>query len=312
MGSVQNSQGIPTAQLNQIEAFAAVADQGGFAAAARVLGRDASVVSRRVDALEARLGVRLLSRTTRRVALTEVGGAYLRRVREIVSELAAAEAEALESAATPRGLLRVSMPLIFARLWIVPWLPAFLERNPLIEIEMHYDDRYVDLVAEGFDLAIRMGQLPDSSLVVRRIASFETVLCAAPSYLAAHGAPERLEDLSRHRCLGVHKAEFWPEWRMRRGDERATVRVNGQLRFNDGGSMVLAGVHGGGILLASQWSGGKELADGRLVRVLPEWRYDRDCAVQIVLPHGRLLPAKTRLFIDRVVEEFTPVPPWAR
>lgn len=305
-------QGWSGPRLDQIAAFAAVADGGGFAPAGRLLGRDASVIARRVDALEARLGVRLLSRSTRRVSLTEVGETYLRRVREILSELAAAEAEATEGAASPRGLLRISMPLTFAQRWVVPWLPAFLNRHPLIEVELHHADRYIDLVGEGFDLAIRLGELPDSSLIVRRIASYDTVLCASPSYLAAHGTPERLEDLEHHRCLGVTLPHLWPEWRLRRGDERASARVGGQMRFDDGGTMVLAAVHGAGIVLASQWSSGRELADGRLVRVLPEWRYDREGAVQIVMPQGRLVPAKTRLFIDRVVQEFTPVPPWAR
>jgi DNA-binding transcriptional LysR family regulator len=307
---MQKKQERPEPRLGQIEAFTTVADQGSFAAAARMLGRDASVISRRIDALEARLGVRLLSRTTRRVTLTDVGIVYLQRVRAVLSELSAAEAEAMEQASQPRGLVRVSTSLTFARQWIIPWLPAFLRQHPLIEVELHHGDQFSDLVAGGIDFAIRIGELPDSSLKVRRLADFETILCAAPAYLAEHGTPKQIEDLQQHRCLGLTQPHLWPEWRLRRGSERVTVQVSGQMRLDDGGMMVLAAVNGGGIALASEWSSSRELAEGRLVRVLPEWRYDRDGAIQIVLPPGRLVPAKTRLLIERVAAEFSPNAPW--
>lgn len=299
-------------QLDEIETFAAVAEHGGFAAAARVLAKDPSVLSRRVDALERRLGVRLLARTTRKVALTEVGAVYLRKVRIILAELAAADGEATEAAARPRGLLRVTMPRTFARLWVVPWLPAFLRDYPEIEIDLQLGDRFFDLVAEGFDLAIRFGSLADSSLTVRHLASFQTVLCASPAYLAEAGTPHTPEDLKNHRCLGLTVPNFWPDWRLRRGDERATIHAPAQFRTDDGSSMVLAALEGGGIMLAAEWSCGRHLAEGRLVRVLPDWRLDVEGSAQIVLPPGRLVPAKTRLFIERVVAEFSPSAPWAR
>lgn len=300
------------AHLEQIEAFAAVAEHGGFVAAARVLGRDASVISRRLDALEKRLGVRLLSRTTRRVAVTEIGATYLRRVQAILAEMAAADLEAAEVAAEPRGLLRLSMPATFARLWVAPWLPDFLARHPHLQVELHHGDRFVDLVSEGFDAAIRLGVLQDSSLIVRRLAGFETVLCASPAYIATHGAPAQPQDLRHHACIGLALPQLWPDWRLRRGDDSVTVRVAGPLVSDEGGSMTVAGVHGAGIMLASEWSIGPDLASGRLVRVLPEWRYDRTSAVHIVMPRGRFTPAKTRAFVDRLVREFTPDPPWRR
>jgi DNA-binding transcriptional LysR family regulator len=302
----------PGAQLEQIEAFAAVAEHGGFAAAARVLGRDASVLSRRLDALEARLGVRLLSRTTRRVALTETGAGYLRRVQAILAEMSAADVEAAEGSAEPRGLLRLSSSSTFAQLWVVPWLPAFLEKHPHLRVELHHGDRFVDLVSEGFDLVLRIGALPDSSLVVRRLAGFETILCASPSYIASRGAPERPEDLAAHACLGLALPGAWPEWRLRRGEQRTTVRVAGPLVSTEGGSMVVAGLNGGGIMVASEWSVGRDLAAGRLVRVLPDWCFDHASAVHVVLPPGGFVPAKTRAFVDRLVQEFTPTPPWDR
>lgn len=300
------------AHLEQIEAFAAVAEHGGFTAAARALGRDASVVSRRLDALEARLGVRLLSRTTRRVALTETGTSYLRRVQAILAEMSSADVEASEGSAEPRGLLRLSMPATFARLWVAPWLPDFLRMHPHVRIELHHGDRFVDLVSEGFDGAIRLGVLQDSSLIVRRLAGFETVVCASPAYIAAHGAPQRPQDLEHHACLGLSLPHLWPDWRLRRGDDRITVRVSGPIVSDEGGSMTAAGVHGAGIMVASEWSIGQDLASGRLMRVLPEWCYDWTSAVQIVLPPGRFVPAKTRVFVERLVHEFTPVPPWKR
>jgi DNA-binding transcriptional LysR family regulator len=297
-------------QLEQIETFAAIAEHGGFAAAARLLGKDPSVLSRRIEALERRLGVRLLARTTRKVALTEVGAAYLQKVRIILAELVAADVEATEGAARPRGLLRVTMPRTFARLWITPWLPAFLREYPELEVELELGNRYFDLVAEGFDLAIRFGGLADSSLIVRHLASFETIICASPAYLAEEGTPETLDDLKGHRCLGLMIPNFWPDWHLRRGDERASVRVSGQFRCDDGGSMVAAGLDGGGIMLAAQWSIGRYLASGQLTRVLPEWRMDHEGNAHIVLPPGQLVPAKTRVFIERVIAEFTPSPPW--
>jgi DNA-binding transcriptional LysR family regulator len=300
------------AHLEQIEAFAAVAEHGGFAAAARVLGRDASVLSRRLDALEARLGVRLLSRTTRHVALTEAGAGYLQRVQSILAEMSAADVEAAEGSAEPRGLLRLSLSASFAQLWVVPWLPAFLEAHPHLRVELHHGDRFVDLVAEGFDLALRIGALPDSSLVARRLAGYKTVLCASPAYIAARGAPEQPEDLVGHACLGLAVPGWWPEWRLRRGELRITVRVAGPMVSTEAGSMIVAGLNGGGIMVASEWSVGRDLAAGRLVRVLPEWCVDHVSTVHIVLPPGRFVPAKTRAFVDRLVQEFTPTPPWNR
>lgn len=297
-------------QLEQIGAFAAVAEHGSFASAARVLARDPSVLSRRVDALERRLGVRLFARTTRKVALTEVGAQYLSKVRLILAELSAADVEAAEGATRPRGLLRVTMPRTFARLWVVPWLPQFLRDYPEIELELALGDRYFDLVAEGFDLAIRFGALSDSSLIVRHLASFETILCASPEYLADAGMPLSPADLQNHRCLGLKVPNYWPDWRLRRGEERVTVNVPRQLTTDDGSSMVVAALNGAGIMLAAEWSCGKLVNEGRLVRILPDWRMDHEGNAQIVLPPGRLVPAKTRLFMERVVADFTPMAPW--
>lgn len=299
-------------QFEQVEAFAAVLEHGGITAAARALGRDPSVISRRLDALEERLGVRLLSRTTRRIAATEAGTAYLRRVRAVLGELSAADTEAAESAAAPRGLLRLSLPAEFARRWIAPWLPDFVAAYPDVRLELLHTERFVDLVAEGFDAAVRIGELTDSNLVVRRLASFDTILCAAPAYLAGRGAPARPEELEGHACLTFPKPRYWPDWRLRSDSGRAIQRISGPILSDEGEGLLLACLGGAGILPAPEWAVGRELAKGRLVRVLPEWRFDIDGAVQVVLPPGRLVPAKVRVFIDRLVQDFTPTAPWLR
>ncbi|QWP77105.1 LysR family transcriptional regulator [Lysobacter sp. K5869] len=299
-------------ELQQIEAFAAVAEHGGFAAAARALGRDASVVSRRIDALEARLGVRLLSRTTRRVALTEVGRIYLQRVQAILGELSAADVEAAEAAAAPQGLLRLALPAAFAQRWIAPWLSQFLADYPKLRLELSHTDRFVDLIADGFDAAVRIGELADSRLVARRLAGFETLLCAAPAYLQRRGHPQRPDDLQRHACLGMPKARFWPEWKLVGGRQRSVQRIDAAIVSDDGEGLLAACIGGAGIVPAPEWLIGRELAQGTLVRVLPQWRMDYDGAIHVVLPPGRLVPAKTRAFVDRLAREFDPQPPWLR
>jgi DNA-binding transcriptional LysR family regulator len=300
------------AHLEQIEAFAAISEHRGIAAAARALGRDPSVISRRLDALEARLGVRLLSRTTRRITITEAGAAYLRRVQTILAELSAADVEATEGAAMPRGVLRLSLPAAFARRWIAPWLSDFTRAYPALRLELVHSDHFVDLVSEGFDAAVRIGQVPDSSLLVRRLAVFDMVLCAAPAYVARAGAPARPEDLAHHACLCAPRPRYFPDWRLCRGTERVIQPVSGPFISDEVEGLLAACLGGAGILPAAEWLTGQELAEGRLVRVLPGWRLDDEDAIQIVLPPGRLVPAKTRAFIDRLVQEFTPVPPWQR
>ncbi len=299
------------AQLEQIEAFAAVAEHGGITAAALAIGKDPSVVSRRLDALEARLGVRLLARTTRRVNVTEAGATYLQRVQTVLSELSAADIEASEGAAEPRGTLRLALPGPFAHRWIAPWLPEFLRSYPALRLELSHSDRIVDLVAECFDAAVRLGELKDSSLVARRLAGFDGILCASPTYLAEHGALNRPEELAKHACLGNTMPQFWPEWRLRStGGERIQQRVDGPLVSDEREGLIEACMGGAGIMPAAEWMVGREIADGRLVRVLRDWRFDYDWAIHVVLPPGRLVPAKTRAFIDRFAREFVPGPPW--
>ena len=290
-------------RYGQAEAYVAVVEQGGFAAAARALGRDPSVVSRRVDALERRLGVRLLARTTRKVSVTEAGAAYFRRLQALMGEFDAADAEASEGASVPRGVLRLSLPAAFARRCIAPWLADFVAAHPQLRLELAHGNHYVDLVAEGFDAAVRIGELADSSLVARRLGSAEVVLCAAPAYLERRGLPRHPRELARHACLTFPKPRFWPEWRLTDGRLQVSQAIAGPIVSDDDEGLLVACAGGAGIMPAPAWMVAGELRSGALVRVLPRWRFDFDAAVHVVLPPGRLVPAKTRVFVERLAGE---------
>lgn len=286
--------------LEQLMAFVAVAATGSFTEAAKNVGRDASVISRRVSQLETKLGVRLLSRTTRRVALTEVGLLYHRRVQTLLDELAVATREATEVAASPQGLLRVSVPATFGRQWIAPLLPSFIARHPLIRVDIRFSDRLVDVVADGFDVAIRVGVLRDSTLTSRKIASYRNLLVAAPSYLARHGKPKEPEDLAQHACLGFSGHADWPDWLMMKNGKRRTVRPAGPLIADNSEVVLMAAIAGAGITFTPDWLAGPEIRAGRLVEVLPGWSGKAEGGVYAILPPGHLIPTKTRLFVDEV------------
>lgn len=288
--------------LEQLGAFIAVGESGSFTEAAKKLGRDASVISRRVSQLEQRLGVRLLSRTTRRVALTEVGAIYHRRVQALLDELASASREASDVAASPQGLLKVSLPLTFGRHWVAPLLPSFLARHPQIRIDARFSDRLVDVVAEGFDVAIRVAVLRDSTLTSRRIASYRNLLLAAPSYLAAHGTPRTPTDLLQHACLGFSGHAAWPDWPLMKEGKRKTLRPAGPLIADNSEVVLAAAIEGAGIIFTADWLAGPAMREGKLVEVLPGWGGTGDGGVYAILPPGRLIPTKTRLFVDEIAK----------
>jgi DNA-binding transcriptional LysR family regulator len=288
--------------LEQLAAFVAVAETGSFTEAAKKLARDASVISRRVSQLEQQLGVRLLSRTTRRVALTEVGALYHHRVQGLLDELAIASREASEVAASPQGLLRLSVPVTFGRQWVAPLLPGFLARHPQIRIDARFSDRLVDVVADGFDVAIRVGVLRDSTLTARKIASYRSLLVAAPSYLARHGKPKSPAELAKHACLGFSGHADWPDWLMMKDGKRKTVRPTGPLVADNSEVVLMAAVEGAGITFTPDWLAGPEIRAGRLVEVLPGWGGKAEGGVYAILPPGRLIPTKTRLFVEAIAK----------
>ncbi len=298
--------------IAEMAAFAAVAEQGSFTQAAAVLGRDATVLSRRVQSLERRLGVRLLTRTTRHVALTEAGAAFLTRAQAICATLHDAEEEATTyGRGDPRGTLRLALPATFGRMWIAPYLPEFLAAYPRVSIDVSYSNRFVDLVVEGFDVAVRLGELADSRLVARRIAPRRRLLCAAPAFLERHGEPARPEDLAHAPCLAFTGLASHPNWTLINSKgEHVTIRAQGPLVSDDAEALVHAAAQGLGIMLSTDWLVGRELAAGSLVPILTEWLPRDEGAIYAVVPSNRLLPAKTRAFIDWIAGRFSPRVPW--
>lgn len=291
-------------RLGEMAAFVEVVDKGGFTEASRRLGLSKSAVSKAVAALEARLAVRLLTRTTRRVTPTELGLAYYDRARLVLA--GAEEADSLVTAmqATPKGLLRLSAPVAFGVGQVAPALADFLEAYPVVEVQMQLEDRFVDLIAEGFDLAIRIGALVDSSLRVRRLAETRCVLVASPGYLKRHGTPRGIDDLGGHRLLHTSHLASANFWRLRApsGDERQ-VRVGAGLTVNNGEALMKAAEAGAGIAMVPDFMIGDALAASRLVEVLPGRPADI-LGVHAVYPQGRFQQPKLRAFVDFLADRF--------
>ncbi|MER8705447.1 LysR family transcriptional regulator [Mesorhizobium sp. M0751] len=302
------------AALVEMAAFAAIAEARSFTKAAARIGRDATILSRRLASLEERLGVRLLHRTTRSVSLTEAGSEFLVRVRAILAAVDEAEAAASAHAGGgPRGVLRLALPGSFGRMWIGPLLPQFLAEFPDVRIEAEFSNRFVDLVAENFDVAVRLGALEDSRLVARKVATRRRLLCAAPSYLARRGTPTEPEALLEHSCLGFSGFQTFPAWEMTDSSgRRVSIEVSGPLVTDDAEVLVEAAVQGVGLMMSTDWLVGRELADGRLVPVLEDWTLADEGAVYVVMPSAKGQAAKTRAFADWIGKRFAPVPPWRR
>jgi DNA-binding transcriptional LysR family regulator len=297
--------------LEELEAFVAVAERGGFAAAAKRIERDPSVLSRRVSQLEARLGVQLLARTTRSVSLTDAGASYLKRAQVVLEELAAADREASDKAATLKGTIRATFPNTFGRMWIAPLLPKFLSAHPLIRIDATFTDRFTDLVAEGFDIAVRVGVMRDSTLIARKLAGHRTLLCASPRYLAQRGNPRSPDELAQHSCLGFSRYSFWPDWPLQKGAMRKLVRPVCPFVTDNAETALMAAIDAAGIVLTADWLAGPALRAGKLVEVLPGWNVKGDGGVYALLPPGKLISAKSRAFVDHLAEGLRRAPDWA-
>jgi len=295
-------------EADQAAAFLAVVESGSFSAAGRKLGRDGSVMSRRVAALEARLGIRLLERSTRRVSPTEAGIRFRDRMRNAMEMVRAAEDEARALAVAPTGLLRLTLPVTFGRMWIAPRMPEFLARYPSIRVEALYADRYIDLIDEGFDAGVRVGELNDSRLIGRRLAMSRRLLCAAPSYLGRRSALKEPDDLLRHDCICFTRLTTHPSWHLHRDGKNRTVRIRGRMETDDAEAVVQAALAGTGIVMAADWLVARELADGRLVPVLTDWTVAGESGVSVVRPSVQHEPAKTRAFVDWVVGVFADRP----
>lgn len=290
------------ASFEELAAFVAVVEANGFSTAAKVIGRDPTILSRRVSQLENRLGVRLLSRTTRSVVLTEVGTTYYGRIRALLDELDSASLEASNLASSPQGLLRVSLPSTFGRQWVSPLLSGFITKHPKIKIDARFSDRVVDLVAENFDVAIRVGSLRNSTMKAKKIASFRYILVASPEFISKHGLPDTPDDLERFSCLGFTNFSFWPEWKLIKDGVRKTVRPESPFITDNSEAMLSAAIDGIGIALAADWLAGPAIRASKLVEVLPGWEGDLGGGIYAIMPPGRLVPTKTRLFVDEITE----------
>lgn len=295
--------------ISDLDIFARVARTGNMSAAGREMGLSPAVVSKRISQLEERLGARLFQRTTRHLTLTETGAGYFKRVVDILSLCEEAEDFVSRRNTKPRGLLKVTMPTAFSRLHVAPYIDDFLARYPEIELHVHVSDAFVDIIREGFDLAIRIGELEDSSLVARRIAPDTRVLCAAPSYVEKHGAPKNLPDLEVHNCLVADSVEVW---RLDGPEGEVQVRPYGTVRSDSGEfvrELVLSGV---GLGLLSTWDVGPALRSGSLRVVLPAYRGAASTGVHAVYPSREFMPAKVDVLIEFLADLYGPVPYWEK
>ena len=288
-------------RLTSLTVFVRVVDSAGFSAAARRLNMSTTMVSNHVQALEDRLGARLLNRTTRKVSLTEVGKAYYERCTQILADLEQADQIAGALQSTPRGTLRLYTSTHIIR-FIGPVVAEFLALYPEASIDLSIGERMVDLIEEGFDLAIRTIPSPDSSLIVRQVTRWRHILCCSPDYLAGHEPLLRLADLQRHNCLRYAFYPFGDEWRFSGPDGApASVRVSGNLVSSSGETLRTAALRGLGILLTPGFVAAEDLEAGRLVPVLTDYR-PVELAINAVYPHRHLLSAKVRVFIDLLAD----------
>lgn len=293
--------------ITDMEIFARVVGAGSMSAAGREMGLSPAVISKRIRRLETRLGTRLLQRTTRQLALTEAGQGFYERVVTILASIEEAETFVTRRSTMARGTLKVTAPTSFGRLHIAPYLGRFIEEHGDLQINLVLSDEFVDVVAEGYDLAIRIAALDDSSLVAKRLAPVNRVLCASPSYLQKHGTPTSIEELESHVCLAA--AQQVP-WRLEGPHGPVSARPSGPLTTNSNEVVREAVLAGLGIALRSTWDVGPELAAGRLKIVLPTYRASDRVGVHAIYPTRRFLPAKVRLFIDFLAELYSPRPYW--
>ena len=295
--------------ITDLEIFARVARTGNMSAAGREMGLSPAVVSKRVSLLEERLGARLFQRTTRQLTLTETGEGFFKRVVDILSLIDEAEDFVSRRNTNPRGVLKVTAPTAFGQKHMAPFLTQFMQKFPEIEIDIQLTDNYVDIIREGLDLAVRIGELKDSSLVARKLAPDNRVICAAPKYLEKAGVPTKLADLEFHNCLSSGAQDTW---RVEGPDGARQVRVKGNIRTNSGDflrELLLAGM---GLGLRSTWDVAEELRSGALKVVLPEYRGSQNMAVYAVYPCRDFMPAKVSVFIDFLADLYGNEPHWDR
>ncbi|HEV2612989.1 MAG TPA: LysR family transcriptional regulator [Noviherbaspirillum sp.] len=298
-------------RLEEMMTFAKVVETKSFSATAQALGTSKSLVSKQISSLESALGVRLLNRTTRRMSLTEIGAAYYEHCARIAQEIDAAAETVTQLQAEPRGVLRLTSPVIFASLHLAPAMQSFLKRYENVEIELNANDRIVDIVEEGYDLAIRITDHPAQTMVARVIAPVRWVTCAAPAYLERYGIPQTPQDLLQHRCL-VYQGipALRSGWHYRIGNKEVSLAVTGNCRVNNSEVLLHMALDGMGIIMFPTYILGPHLKSGRLQAILPDSIANPDMSLYATYLPNRYMQPKVRAFIDHLMEHFGPQPHW--
>lgn len=294
-----------------MQVFSRVAALGSLSAAARSLRISQTMTTKHIAAIEKRLGVKLLHRTTRRLTLTEAGRRYLEATDRILTAIDEAEAIAAADRIDVQGTLRVNVPVSFGVREIAPLMPEFARAYPAVKVELGLNDRVVDLIEEGWDLAVRIGRLAESTMIARKLTSCRTVVCAAPAYLAERGTPATVAELSHHNCLGYTLsrtlgADTWAFG----SNGTAVVAISGNLRASNGDTLVTAALAGQGLIYQPAFLVNAELRAGRLISIPLDHPTLEMPGIFAVYPSERQPPAKVRVFIDFLVQRFSPVPPW--
>ncbi|WP_233837640.1 LysR family transcriptional regulator [Paraburkholderia sp. ZP32-5] len=299
-------------RLRAYEVFVTVVKRGSFTRAADALDTSPANVTRYVNELEAHLGARLLNRTSRKLSLTGSGETLYARCKSILDDVAETEGLVSSASVEPRGRLRINAPVSFGILHLAPLWPEFMRRYPQVELDVALIDRVVDIVDEGYDLAIRISRAGSANQAARKLATSTNILCASPDYLARRGYPVAPADLIDHQCIGYSYAATGDEWQLIDGKGKAhVVKVNCAMRSNNGDTARAAALAGQGVIWQPTFLVGDDLRAGKLVRILPKYRLP-DIDVLALYPSRRHLSAKTRAMIDFLVDAFGGVPPWER
>ncbi len=297
-------------KLTSMKVFATVAKSGSFAAAAKDLGISRAMATKHVMHLENALGVRLLNRTTRRISLTEAGASYLERCLQILEDIEETELAVTQLHTEPQGLLRMSTPPFFGTFHLAPTIAAYLAQYPKVRVDLMVRGGTVDVVSEGLDLAICLGELPDSSLIARKLASSPRIVCGASSYFEKHGMPKTPQDLKHHNCLINWGFEPHDHWKFNGPDgEPIIVKVSGTMQANTADPLRLAAIHGLGLVVLPTYIVGQDLRKERLQAVLEDYALP-SMDIYAVYPHRRHLSAKVRTFLDFLAERLHPIPYW--
>ncbi|MYM88715.1 LysR family transcriptional regulator [Rugamonas sp. FT82W] len=299
-------------RLRALEVFVEVVRREGFARAAEALDTSPANVTRYISDLEAHLQTRLLNRSSRKMSLTSSGEALFERAKSILDDVAEAEAIASSATMQPHGVLRINAPLSFGVLHLAPLWARFMQKYPDVQLDVALIDRVVDIVEEGYDMAIRISRSGSASNVARKLATSRNILCASPAYIERHGMPLHPAELLRHSCIGYSYAATADEWQILDAREQPhTVRVQCAMHTNNGDTARAAALGGLGVIWQPSFLVGADLRAGKLVRVLPDYHMP-DIDVLAVYPSRRHLSAKVRVMIDFLVEQFAGIPPWDR